>query len=258
MRMRTRSDANLETFEAHDVVRFYAASKELQGAEAAIVREIGDALAGMRMLDVGIGGGRTTRHLAVRVREYVGVDYAKSMVDACAAELGPKHRFDVCDMRDMRVFADGSFDLVLASFNCVDYVPAADRARALSEMRRLVAPGGRFAFSTHNIGAVPELFAFPRARGPVAAVEAAIKYARLRLANEPLAELLRRDAAVLNDGSYRFRALTHYIRPSAQLAELARLGFREPRIFAPRSGAEITTDACDEARDPWLYFLCRG
>jgi SAM-dependent methyltransferase len=251
------SDPNLETFEARDVVRFYAGSKDLQGAETAIVAAIGADLASMRMLDVGIGGGRTTRHLAGRVREYVGIDYAKAMVDACVAEFGPKHRFEVCDMRDMRMFGDASFDFVLASFNCIDYVPADDRAKALGEMRRLLGPGGWFAFSTHNMGAVSELFAFPRVRGPVAAVEAAVKYARLRAANEPLAEILRRDSAVLNDGSYRFRALTNYIRPSAQLAELARLGFREPRIFAPRTGAEVPAATCDEARDPWLYFLCR-
>jgi SAM-dependent methyltransferase len=249
-------DPNLRTFEARDVVRFYAGSKDLQGAEEVIVEILSPRLAGMRMLDVGIGGGRTTRHLAGRVREYVGIDYAEAMVAACVADLGDRHRFEVCDMRDMRMFADASFDFVLASFNCIDYVPAEDRDKALGEMKRLVAPGGAFAFSTHNMGSVPELFSFQSSGGLVSAIEAAVKWARLRVANEPMANIIERESAVLNDGSYRFRARTHYVRPSAQIAELRRLGWAEVRVFSPRAGAEIAPDACDEARDPWLYFLC--
>ena len=38
---------------------------------------------GMAILDIGVGGGRTSRYLAGNASRYVGVDYAPEMVRIC-------------------------------------------------------------------------------------------------------------------------------------------------------------------------------
>jgi ubiquinone/menaquinone biosynthesis C-methylase UbiE len=83
--------ANQSTWEARDIVDEYARASELQLPEKALLEFLKDRLPQMRMLDLGVGGRCTTLHFALRVREYVGLDYSAEMIGAC------QKRFSVND-----------------------------------------------------------------------------------------------------------------------------------------------------------------
>ena len=88
-----------------------------------------------RLLDVGCGEKPYAPLFAPHVAEYVGVDVANP-----AADLeGTVEEIPV---------ADASFDLVLCT-QTLEH--AADPARAVRELRRVVAPGGRVLASTHGV-----------------------------------------------------------------------------------------------------------
>ena len=91
---------------------------------------------GYRVLDVGCGPKPYYPFFADRASEYVGVD----IVAQPAADLvGPVEALPV---------EDGSFDLVL----CTQVLEHCDDpARAVAELRRVTAPGGRVLASTHGV-----------------------------------------------------------------------------------------------------------
>ena len=96
---------------------------------------------GARVLDVGFGGGYTLERLAplVSPERVAGVELSDSMVDTVRERCG-----DACDLRlaDAAAlpFPEASFDVVL-SVNTIYFWP--DPARVLSEMNRVLKPGGR-------------------------------------------------------------------------------------------------------------------
>jgi SAM-dependent methyltransferase len=91
---------------------------------------------GYRVLDVGCGPKPYYPFFAGRASEYVGVD----VVPHPAADLvGPVEALPV---------EDGAFDLVL----CTQVLEHCDDpARAVAELRRVTAPGGRVLASTHGV-----------------------------------------------------------------------------------------------------------
>lgn len=104
---------------------------------------------GARVLDVGCGTGRTTKPLADRGFDVVGVDRSEQMV-ATAREHYPDIEFRVDDATDLSI-PDATFDYVFFSYNGIDCVyPRSERVRVLREIHRVLRPGGVFAFSSHN------------------------------------------------------------------------------------------------------------
>ena len=94
-----------------------------------------------RLLDVGCGTGRASRTAAAVAAAVVGVDLSSQMI-AKARELAAgigNVRFDVADAERLP-FDDGEFTAVLCS-NAFHHYP--DPERAVGEMRRMLAAGGR-------------------------------------------------------------------------------------------------------------------
>ena len=91
-----------------------------------------------RVLDVGCGVGHSYEELAPR--ESVGVDVA------AGALAGQRRETHVADMRQLP-FADGTFASVV-SIHSIEHVP--DPERAVAEVKRVLAPGGRAIFATPN------------------------------------------------------------------------------------------------------------
>jgi ubiquinone/menaquinone biosynthesis C-methylase UbiE len=113
---------------------------------------------GERVLDVACGTGVVTRLAAERVGPngaVAGLDINPSML-AVARSLPPSgaaiewHEANA----ESLPLADGSFDVVLSSLG-LQFV--ADKASALRQMRRVLAPDGRLAIAT--VGPTPPLFA---------------------------------------------------------------------------------------------------
>ena len=152
---------NWSTFNDPDVVSEYEGSTTLMPAEAHLFERY--VQAGMDVLDVGVGTGRTTPELQRRARRYVGVDYAENMVRACRRRF-PGTDFVVGDAANLSMFDAETFDCVVFSFNGVDCLHPADRRRQfLHEAHRLLRPGGRLILSIHNARA---LLIVPLRQGP--------------------------------------------------------------------------------------------
>lgn len=143
------SDVNRKAYETPQSRREYRkAFGWLDAGEQAAVAASGFGLAGGAMLDIGIGGGRTTPLLSAVNPNYIGVDYIPQLVEAARAQ------FPNADLRQMDArhlsFGDQSFDAVLFSYNGIDSVGHADRISILAEVFRVLKPGGRFCFSSLN------------------------------------------------------------------------------------------------------------
>lgn len=240
---------NRKTYETSYAVQQFAKLNDLQAPEKTIYEIVQPALSRTRMLDLGVGAGRTTVHFAPRTAEYVGADYSQAMIDACRERFAREPwRFEVADARDLP-FEDRAFDFVLFSYNGIDYVPHEDRQRVLTEVHRVLREGGTYAFSTHNLDNAPSLLSMRLTIRP----RAMLRQWKLRMANPPLREITSRDWIVLNDGALDAGGglETYYVRRAEQLRQLHAAGFRDVQVFQ-LDGAP----ARDGATDPWLYYLC--
>ncbi|MBI3737810.1 MAG: class I SAM-dependent methyltransferase [Chloroflexi bacterium] len=255
--------SNQSTWKTKDVVELFSKKTSLQKPEETILSILRDDLHEMKMLDIGVGGGRTTAYFAGLVKDYVGVDYSEEMILSCLVKYpdSEQRKFMVCDVRSMEIFQSNSCDFILFSYNGLDYIPHEDRLTALKEIWRVGKPGGYFCFSTHNLQGIDKLFKLKHqfTPHPLEVFYNLIRWFALHFTPGIKAdpkELLRYEYAVINDGANNFRLQTHYIMPSAQIKELEAL-FKDIRIFSLSTGTEIISRSdLKQNRDAWLYFLC--
>ena len=78
---------NLRHYENAEVVNLYRVDGGLQIPENAILNKIKAEFLGKRILDIGVGAGRTTPALLEISNDYVGIDAACSMISACRAKF---------------------------------------------------------------------------------------------------------------------------------------------------------------------------
>ncbi len=251
-----------DVYNSSAIVAHYARATELLPGERAIFAILAPELADMRMLDIGIGGGRTTRHFASAVCEYVGVDYSEGMVATCRQVFPATRsiRFDVADACDLHGFGDGGFDLVLFSFNGLDCIPPQHRTRALLEMIRVLRPGGRLVFSAHNTNYLshhrrrlrPKL-----SRSPRRMLKMTRRYLTFQIKNRFAAYGPDVKEAFVFDGAEQFAVPFVYIRPDEQVRRLRDLGLLDVRVFGHNTGEEYDVAQAATCADPWAYYLCR-
>ncbi len=106
--------------------------------------------AGMQVLDIACGVGQPAIPIADKVRpggRVIGVDNDREMLAACR-RLATIAGVDNLELREMDMhalqFPDESFDAVTMSFALMF---AKDPVRVMSEIRRVLRPGGRFALA---------------------------------------------------------------------------------------------------------------
>jgi len=238
---------NQRTYESTYAVQEYAALTALQPPEQTILDIVRPRLPEWRMLDLGVGGGRTTLAFAEHAATYVGVDYSAGMIDTCRARFGDKPwQFQLADARDLP-FDDASFDFALFSYNGIDAVPHDDRGRVLGETYRVLREGGLFAFSSHNLAHAPTLLSLTPTLDP----RAILRQLWLRRANPPPGQLSGRDWVVLRDRGLRGGVESYYVRREEQVRQLAAAGFGQVQVFQLDGRV-----AQVGATDPWLYYLC--
>ena len=246
---------NFATYSDAGLLRWYDQQDGLMKPERVILDHLRGELANRPLLDIGVGGGRTTKYLLEISRNYTGIDYAPQFVSLVRRKFGLDTIF-LCDARDMRRFADEAFDFVLFSFNGLDYIDHAGRLQALDEVRRVLKPGGAFAFSTHNrgwrdIGKLPWQRSPKWRSGFVRDCATALVHSGRRRRMKRL-EQQTREYAILNDLAHGYSLLHYHITIPDQVRQLQARGFGDTVAY-DMSGAVVR----DDADYGMAYFLTR-
>ena len=139
-------------------VRFVWGPEGLDERDAGLLGPV----AGRRVLEVGCGAASCSRWLRTAGADAVGLDVSAGMLReavAATARSGvgvPLVQADACALP----FADACFDIACSAFGAVPFV--ADSARLMSEVARVLRPGGRWVFSATH----PVRWVFPDDPGP--------------------------------------------------------------------------------------------
>lgn len=268
-----KPDPNIHTYNLPEIANYYAALDYLTPCERLLFDEY--LRPGMDILDLGVGGGRLTPHLSSIAGRYVGADYAAEMVATCRKKF-PQLEFTVANAADLSSFASASFDAVVMAFNAFDYVlPDDARVRALTEIRRVLRPGGVFIFSSHNPRSILVRVSWNRQRvrnlarritqrapilGPPlfgALIAVRVMLAALSSAVQSLGRTARRFPTKLfwqGEGYWMDPVhgglQTRYAVPAKVVAELGKFGFTLLRVLGddyPMISSELVTG--------WYYYV---
>jgi ubiquinone/menaquinone biosynthesis C-methylase UbiE len=265
--------ANRRIYSVPEVAAHYATLEYLTPCE----RSLFDRYVTPRMavLDIGVGGGRTTPYLSQHSSRYVGVDYSEEMVESCRKKF-PRLEFRVADASKLTEFQDASFDVVVMSFNTIDYLlPDEKRRKCLEECRRVLRNGGVLIFSSHNPLSILVRPAWNRARlrtiagnmlspqsrffqpfvSLLSVAKAAHSWGRAFAASA--ARIFRRIPRPMfwRGEGYLFDSvhgglMTHYSTPARVVAELAQFDFQMTAQLGddyPRPSRTFMTD--------WYYYV---
>lgn len=267
------AEINLKTYGAEQTVEHYAALNYLTPCEGLLFEAY--IKPGSAILDLGVGGGRTTPFLTVRASRYLGVDFVPAMIEACRKKF-PGQEFVVASAVDLSFLPDNSFDAVVFSFNGIDFIhPDASRLSCLRHIQRVLKPGGVVIFSSHNPRAIvirpswnrerlrplaerlsvqePILAAACMAiltavRATLAGIQAFLKTLK-RVVERAFTKAFWRGEGCLFDHAHG-GLFTHYWTPAWAVAELDALPLTCERILGddyPKRSHPMVTD--------WYYYV---
>ncbi|HEY4905391.1 MAG TPA: class I SAM-dependent methyltransferase [Candidatus Sulfotelmatobacter sp.] len=269
--IRASEKTNLPAYDA--AASYYASLDYLTPCERLLFNSF--IRPGSAVLDLGVGGGRTTRYLASRASAYVGVDYSAAMVKACREKF-PQLEFRIADAADLSEFRDESFDAVVFAFNGIDYVfPSDGRRCCFQHIHRVLKRNGCVIFSSHNPRAILVRPHWNRERvrkiarrfssGSVLLYELLVAtltcgcfgLALAQCALATLARTLRRvPSRAFWNGEGNFvdpshgGLFTHYSVPDRVMEEMNAVGFRIERVL----GDDYPLPAHPYATD-WYYYV---
>jgi SAM-dependent methyltransferase len=240
--------------------------------ERRALQHVPPAARGKRILDLGVGGGRTVPLLQAISRDHVGLDYTQALVDACRSRYPSACVFHG-DARDLSRFPTASFDLVVFSFTGIrrreprrpcEY----SYKEAFAGPRRSPArprSAGRFLFSTHNrrgpshggkpsFGVHPTRNPFKLAAGIVRAAARARRTLANYLRNAELASI-GDGLSIMNAAAHDHGIVIHPTSLDGALRELSGVGFRPaPLVFDNVTGRRLALDE-DTAEVFWFHLV---
>ncbi len=247
---------------SESVAATYARSQSLMPAELAVFARGYAFIEDGRVLDLGVGAGRTLPYLSGPAKKYVAIDYSEAMVALCR-RAHPAADVRLGDARALE-FPDASFDFVYFSYNSIDCVPLEGRRQVFDEVLRVLRPGGGFGFSSHNarlVKNVPAKLHLPEVEWTLSPAKLAVRLARAGLDAAKTwknqLELRKGEVrgdgyVVVNDGAHSASMLFVYADPTWQCEELLAHGFTSPEVFDER-GRRVKLE---DANDPWIHYLC--
>jgi len=232
--------------------------------ESVILSRLQSKFIGKKILEIGVGGGRLTPTLLEISKSYIGIDWSEKMTARCR-ERFPHVAFMVCDARNLSGFENGSIDLIVFSFNGIDYVGHTGRIEALREIHRVLSDGGVFIFSSHNRrGSVqrPWQLMQPWRTNPLRNPRSFLKlFVGLLVGwvnhiRNRRYEVHNDEFSILNDQAHDYTLLTYYIDVEKQVYQLNKIGFRkiEAVDFDGNFLSEIDYTTC---QDTSIYYICR-
>lgn len=251
------ADWNASIFFDSGLADWYA-RQPLMAPEAMILIRWREAYAGRRVLDLGVGSGRTTRYLAPLARRYVGIDVSEPML-ALARREAPAAEFLSLDLRALATLPPGTFDFIFGPYNVLDALDHDSREQAVRDCRALLADGGMLVFSAHNrnhvdAGRPPRR---PSGRGLVRNLLDVRHYA-VAMTNYWRLRGLRREEteyALFNDISHAWKGVFYYVSRQAQVRLLAGAGFETLEVLG-EDGRALPPGADDRGHG-CLHYVCR-
>jgi SAM-dependent methyltransferase len=251
---------------AADVVsRFATSSGHSDPGEASALASVADWARG-DVLDLGVGGGRTTGLLAPAARSYLGIDLSPEML-ALARRRHPGADLRQGDAVDLAGLPDAAYDLVVFSYNGLDALGHADRGAALAAMARVTRPGGRVLFSSLNLDGVSfderpwhvaggvrsrrfRHHVADAVRHPTAVVRSVRNYRRTHPQREDGAGWARRPLR-----AHEFRFVVHFATVEEAVAEARTAGLEVVAAYAD-DGREIAPSTPHTSAD-YVHYVCR-
>jgi len=251
-------------FAMRTAVGAYTKFDGLEPAEENALREVSERVRGGRILDLGVGGGRTVDALLKISSNYVGVDYIPEMVAACKIKF-PHTKFEFADARSMPKFEDKSFDLIVFSWAGICMVDHIGRITILNEVRRLLKKGGFFIFSSYNKNspALNTPFELPALHWTTNPLKMALQLAAfsrdlaVRVRNRLMLrrhEIHTTEYSIINDKCHDYHTMLYYISLHEQSKQLSRAGFSGEIRAYDSSGQEIIGDN----REDSILYLVEG
>ncbi|MBK5305559.1 MAG: class I SAM-dependent methyltransferase [Frankiaceae bacterium] len=223
---------------------------------------------GARVLDIGVGGGRSASFLATPGVSYLAIDSSAEMV-RLARRNYPHADVRLGDAADLSGFAAGSQDLVVFSLNGLDCLTHDQRLGFVAAAHRLLGPGGRLVFSTHNLDG-PSSRQRPRGRQIVEAVNrpGAINTARalpgaaLRLTTSHWFYRRNVGQGEQHDGwataplrAHEFRFVVHFCRLAAVVGDVRAAGLDVEEIWTDDGRAIAVDQVTHDAH--YAHLVCR-
>ena len=238
-------------------VAHYSRRNDLSEAEQAALSSVALSAKGKRILDIGVGGGRTVAALTAVSRDYLGIDNSAAMVTACRKRFAD-HHFEEMDARAMPALPDASVQLAMFSCNGIGMVSHADRLLILREVFRVLAPGGVLLFSTHNQNSPDHTAGFQWPEFEPSANPARLLVRSTRFAKQAATRWVRRrrlrsleirtpQYSVINDVCHDYGVMLYYISLQEQRRQLESLGYARNALAFDLAGREVTTDSRDSS-----------
>ena len=234
-----------------EIVAYYDRQQDLQGAERLLFDRY--VKPGAEILDLGVGAGRTTPHLARIASRYVGVGSLRRDGRALSGEV-PDLEVLQLDATDLSAIEAG-----ILRHGCFlfqrhrRHSHCEGRRRCLAECARVLRSNGCFLFSVHN----PRYLVFAPQLDGVGPMRAAwrLSYAALHTAACVATRLpstaFWRGSGYVFDPMGPAIAKIYVAAPDEVSRELAEAGLvvdqRVPGQF-PRGGGRFRT--------PWYYYAC--
>jgi ubiquinone/menaquinone biosynthesis C-methylase UbiE len=243
-------------YESENFVVEYYTDTSLQKPESTILEELRNELPNMKMLDIGVGPGRTIKHFAGLTKEYIGVDYSNAMIKASRLKF-PQYRLEVADARHLSAFEDAYFDFVLFSLNGIDSVEHEDRQVILREIRRVLKKDGYFCFSTLNLNSWKLRPVFKFSKNPATLCKSAYNFLlnnKLWRTVKPPITKTQHMMAYYTYKDFLFR--NYFVTPSEIIKQLSDAGFSRTKAYDLQSGKEVKDPST--MLDYWVYFLTRA
>jgi ubiquinone/menaquinone biosynthesis C-methylase UbiE len=258
----------VEYYNDPNVVEYYKQRDHYAPVEAALLARLKEELQNQPILEIGIGGGRTTPYLRQISKVYTGIDISEAMIQAARSKF-PGVDLLTCDARDLSRFQNGQFAAVFFFDAGIDNVSAADRLLVVKEISRVLRSRGVLVLVGHNLElhwtALVGLRLYSNQRVFVAdnllRLRSWISHCKGALWNI----IHDKGYAVIQIYEERFVdgpeigavIRTLYIRRSAQVRQLIENGFSEVEVF-DLDGNIINDDkAAKVPRSIFLHFVAR-
>jgi ubiquinone/menaquinone biosynthesis C-methylase UbiE len=224
------SDAEMGTPEFFERIEAHRYTKEWHIPDAADFA----GTRGLRVLEIGCGMGTDGAQFAQAGARYTGIDLTEAAIELARKRFelsGLEGEFRVADAEKLD-FADNSFDRVY-SHGVLHHTP--DTARAVTEIHRVLKPGGRATVMLYHRGSYNYcvgIRVLRRAGARLLKSESGIRIIH-RLTGEPV-ESLREHAGLLKASSNGYLASDEFLSQSTDGA-----GNPLARVYSRREAREL-------------------